>query len=261
MTSGHDGFRVSLSHGAVWAVHGLASQCPNIVFFPVHEWDRLKFPAKQFVPDLDAVLRAKNSMTRRQWISLLEAIVRLGAVAHSLWLCDVNDFIWRALKGALDGKAYPPSYLLQELANRGPYLSYGNPAVPDIREFASRYLSARLGINLVLWRLQALGVATWGSIASVSDLAALLANTSANAPRLGTNELLGNLATLQDQHSRTIACKKGIGSNLVEFARHVLGQRQTASENLRGYDQGYVLRKSGDYSSAPWWFHLAPLRF
>ena len=74
--------------------------------------------------------------------------------------------------------------------------SYGNPAVPDIREFASRYLSARLGINLVLWRLQALGVRP-GSIASVSDLAALLANTSANAPRLGTNELLGNLATLR----------------------------------------------------------------
>ena len=104
--------------GSTWSLQPMS----EIVFLPVDEWDRLQFPAKQFVRDLDAVLRAKNSMTRRQWISLLEAIVRLGAVAHSLWLCDVNDFIWRALKGALDGKAYPPSYLLQELANRGPYL-------------------------------------------------------------------------------------------------------------------------------------------
>src|SRR5207248_246508 len=50
----------------------------------------------------------------------------------------------------------------------------------------------------------------------------------------------------------------GIGTNLVEFGRHVLGQRQTANDSLRSYDQGYALRKKGDYLSAPWVVSLGP---
>lgn len=34
-------------------------------------------------------------------------------------------------------------------------------------------------------------------------------------------------------------CRKGIGANLVEFCRYTVGQRQTADETMRGYDQGY----------------------
>jgi len=49
-----------------------------------------------------------------------------------------------------------------------------------------------------------------------------------------------------------LACKKGIGKNIEEFARHVLGHRQAADEHLVVYDQGYFAIKNGDYQSAPW---------
>jgi len=71
--------------------------------------------------------------------------------------------------------------------------------------------------------------------------------------------LLEQFQELEDEEARTLACKKGVGSNIVEFERHVLGQRQTASELLRGYDQGYVLRKRGEHSSAPWIVSLGPV--
>lgn len=62
-----------------------------------------------------------------------------------------------------------------------------------------------------------------------------------------------------ENDARALLCKKGIGSNLMEFARHCLGQRQTASPLLRGYDQGYVLRKKGNSPSSPWVVSLGPV--
>jgi len=64
---------------------------------------------------------------------------------------------------------------------------------------------------------------------------------------------------MQGEEARVLACKKGIGSNIVEFCRHVLGQREAANETLRGYDQGYVLRRRGQHSRAPWVVSLGPV--
>jgi len=64
---------------------------------------------------------------------------------------------------------------------------------------------------------------------------------------------------IKDAEARTVACKKGIGSNLTEFGRYVLGQRLTNTESLRGYDQGYILRKRGENKSSPWIVSLGPV--
>ena len=45
----------------------------------------------------------------------------------------------------------------------------------------------------------------------------------------------------------------------MEFASHSLQQRQTADETLRGYDQGYVLRKRGGAKAGPWCVYLGPV--
>src|SRR3546814_8795971 len=57
---------------------------------------------------------------------------------------------------------------------------------------------------------------------------------------------------LRDRENRTLLCRKGIGSNINEFVTYSLQQRQTANPLLRGYDQGYLLRKRGTHSSSPW---------
>jgi hypothetical protein len=242
--------------GATWARQELT----ETAHLPPADWARLTFPAKQFVRDLAAIVRAKGCMTRRQWVSLLEAVLRLGAVAHVLWLCDVNDRCWRALRHTILGEQLPGLEDIGEalIAGRRGYLIYGTPAVPDIRDFSTRYLNARLGINLLLWHLEAAGVGVRPLNASV-DIGGLIDLVRAKAGMLRAADVLGQFGTLQDEYSRTIACKKGIGSNLVEFGRHTLGQRVTANDSQRGYDQGYVLRKKGDYSTAPWIVSLGPV--
>ena len=218
----------------------------------------LDYPARQFVRDLRAIIAAKDGMTRRQWISLLEAVLRLGSVTHVLWLCNVSDQLWRLARHVLEHGAVPAS---EEVSNHlfkitGPFATYGKPLIPNIRSHASRYLSARLGLNFLLWKLESDGLET-KSLASLDDVTSLLKMISEHKHRLSGS--IEEITDLKEQHTRALACKKGIGSNIVEFGRHVLGQRQAALEVLRGYDQGYFLRKGGQHQSAPWTVSLGPV--
>jgi hypothetical protein len=220
----------------------------------------LHLPAMQLARDLSAVLQAKHCMTRRQWLSLLEAVLRLGTVAHVLWLCDVNDRLWRAVRTVLEGAPPPDEEHVRTgiIENTTTHLVHGAPALPIVRDLASRYLSARLGLNLLLWHLEEAGHGI-NSLLSAADLAAFLRVVGERRQELLDADILGVLATMRDEHARTIACKRGIGSNIVEFCRYVLGQRQAADENLRGFDQGYELKKRADYASAPWVVSLGPV--
>lgn len=232
---------------------------PPASALPRSDKAQLTYPARQFVRDLEGIILAKPYMTRRQWVSLLEAVLRLGSVAHVLWLCDVNHRVWQAINGILSGNDSAPSGA--SLANCSlSALTYGKPAAPLIRDYASRYLIARLGINGVLWQLEELGT-TVGSIATLAELETFLATVRREREKLLTAGILATLLELREgeKNARTIACKKGIGSNLVEFARYVLGQRQATDETMRGYDQGYILGKKGDQGRGQWIVSMGPV--
>jgi hypothetical protein len=238
------------------------SPLPNEEGLPAEEKANLDIPARQFVRDMEAIIQAKAFMTRRQWISLLEAVLRLGSVSHVLWLCDVNYRVWQAIRRAIESGEHPSSEEVRTkiVAADGHFITYGNPAVPIIRDYASRYLVARIGINLVLWRLEAMGTQV-KSIRSCAELAGFLRKVAEKGAALKAAGVEAAVADLQqgDKNARTIACKKGIGSNLSEFASYVLQQRITASETLRGYDQGYILKKKAEYPSAPWIVSMGPV--
>lgn len=220
----------------------------------------LDYPARRFVRDLGSIIDAKDSMTRRQWTSLLEAIVRLAAVAHVTWLCDVHARSWECIKAALDGNG--PGDAVAARASMYPkafqFLSYGDRALPGIKDRASAFLQARLGLNATLWALDAAGVEA-ASISSAAGLADVCDRLRANAAKVEATGLRDVLADVSERETRTLLCKKGIGSNIMEFARHVLGQRQAANPVLRGYDQGFSLRKRGTSNSSPWVVGLGPV--
>lgn len=228
---------------------------------PKEDKDSIRYPARQFVRDLEATMDAKGSMTRRQWISLLEAVVRLGSVMHVVWLCNVNERLWRTVREILGGKPAPTNRdQVRKLVLDGEarYLAYGNPAVPIVKEYASGYLTARVGLNIVLWALEELGT-TVGSLNSSEDLLGFMQLVDQNRSALVDAKALAIHTEVTDREARAIACKKGIGSNLIEFARHTLGQRQTSEESLRGYDQSYFLRKRGESRNTPWVVSLGPV--
>jgi len=221
----------------------------------------LTFPAQQFVKDLSAVIETKQSMTRRQWTTVLEAIFRIASVSHVVWLCDLHDRIWDCIKKALLGNG--PASELDARASIFPrtftYLSYGDRALPTIKDRASSFLQARLGINAVLWAMEELGIEVTGGISSASGLFCLCQAIQTASEKLNDMGVLAIIDDVRERENRAVLCRKGIGSNNIEFARHVLGQRQAASAILRGYDQSYVLRKKGTSQASPWVVGLGPV--
>lgn len=224
----------------------------------------LKFPAQQFVIDIRSVIEAKSSMTRRQWISLFEAVVRIGAVSHVLWLCGVSSRLWDHAMRIINGSAEVPKSIdeVRDLvfSSTKHHLNYGTVVLPAIKNIASSYLSARLGLNILLWQLQELEVQV-DPLNSADQILRFYQLISEHSPRLREAKVLAKYQELRDNvdHARTLACKKGIGSNLLEFSRHSLGRRQTAEAALRSYDQSYVLNKRGAANNAPWIVSLGPV--
>lgn len=223
-----------------------------------------QYPARQFVRDLQATIAVKTQMTRRQWTSLLEAVTRVASVAHVLWLSDVSLRIWARLRVAL--QATPggaagtagvavPSVLPNDLA----YFHYGSPAMERAKELVSRYLHARLGINTVLWGLAEAGSPFEGTLSSQADVDRLVKEVADHREALSHLAVLDVWRDLQESEARTLSCTKGIGSNMLEFVRHCVGQRQTAREVLRGYDQGYSIRKKSNDSRSRWIVGLGPV--
>lgn len=239
-----------------WKQAPLAESC----HFTTEESSALVYPAEQFNRDLRAVLQAKGLMTRRQWVSILESVLRLGAVAHILWVCESHARLWSLMKDVLGGAEAPePVECVQRIfSGLGRPLVYGAPALPMMREMASHYLHARLGINLVLWQLEEAGVPI-RSLKTGHAVADLLRTVAARRRTLADARTMERFGALCDQYPRELSCKKGVGNNMIEFWRHALGQRQTADETLRGYDQGYQLRKKAEYASAPWIVALGPV--
>ncbi len=109
----------------------------------------------------------------------------------------------------------------------------------------------------MLWTLEDLGIKV-ARLDSISGIRNLLEGIKANSESLRTAGVLDTYHKLQDREVRTVACKKGVGSNLMEFAQYTLGQRQTMDETLRGYDQGYFLRKRSESRNSPWVLALGP---
>jgi hypothetical protein len=243
--------------GRAWGPDSISPGDDEVQRLPSGELDGLAFPARQFVADLTAVIAAKPLMTRRQWTSLLEALVRIAAVAHVAWLCEVQKRIWDCLRGALAGHKDAGPVRNRIYPDKLAYLTYGTGAVAELKDRTSTYLRARLSINAVLWSLEEKGAGYDGALSSAADIEALRDHVLESRPKL--SRVLDDIDDLVETEARTLLCTKGIGSNLMEFARHVLYQRAAADPILRGYDQGYVLRKKGPSKSAPWICSPGPL--
>lgn len=236
--------------GASWG-HGPANPgADEVACFPVGELEGLASPARQFCQDLEAVILAKPVMTRRQWTSLLEALIRLAAVGHVAWIFEVHRRAWACVQGVLLGGAVPHDIRTAIYPRDFGYLTYGMAPVSELRDRTSMYLAARLGLNAVLWTLEDCGAAFDGKLSSAADVATLCRLVEKHRNALAG--LTPVIEDLSDREARTLRCRRGVGANLMEFARHVLYQRQVANPILRGYDQGYVLRKRSAAKSSPW---------
>jgi hypothetical protein len=222
-------------------------------------------PACRFVEDLDYVMDMKHLLTRRQWVSMLESLLRLACGTHVLWLCRANYLTFRLLEKALEGSAPPSSTEMRSMLGRGApgFWRYGQYSADTIDEIARSYLRARVGLNVLLQLGDEVGcefvsavTSPLGSPDAICKTAGWLFDNRADFPLA---QLRSTVEAVIDGNPRLFAIKKGVGSNIKEFLRHCLGQRQTAEEGMKSYDQGYWLRKNGYHSSAKWIVSAGPV--
>lgn len=223
------------------------------------------FPARQFVQDLDKVVTLKRRLTRRQWVSILESLLRIASVAHIVWLCELNSRAYSLLRNAILGKQNPESLsrVVDNLfSNSSSIWVLEKPILSAIRKIARNYLQARVGINYLLFLADEKGISNHLNSNKIGSVDWFYNFTSIIYNRRHELDALNNLQKLHsviEKDPRILACKKGIGKNIEEFSRHVLGQRQAADDRFLTYDQGYFAKQRESYKSAPWILSPGPV--
>lgn len=219
-------------------------------------------PSTRFTRDLSASLLLKPHLTRRQWISLIESVLRIGTASHVLWLCSINHSCFTTAMSILEGGDVPDAKSLNELfgVQRG-FWRYGQNAAATLNDYATDFVKARAGLNLLLHQLEefdntnAIGKC-FNHLGSIRDFYQWLAKIR---DTFDMYQFRRNYQVVLETDHRVVAGKKGISSNLKEFLLYVLAQRQTSEPGLESYDQGFFLAKKGGYRSAPWAVLLGPV--
>lgn len=224
-------------------------------------------PAERFSRDLGPVLTLKDQLTRRQWTSLVEALMRVGLGMHVLWTCHANWIAWQWIIAVASGQPSPTEIeiereLWESHGDSRPLLEIGEKAKPLLESVIERYAYARIGINTTFCRLDDAGSA-WPSgnpigFASTSPRGAcawikeLLGHVSRNRAGIDASNagawLQSQVSTMFDKQAdlRSLAkCDSGFTKNLYEFARHSLGQIESGEADLRSYDQSYLVAYPG----------------
>ena len=222
-------------------------------------------PARHFIGDLSHLFELKSMLTRRQWISMLESLLRLACATHILWLCRANHQTHKLLIDALRGEPPTEQRLTRDLLGMRAhgFWRYGQPAAETIEQAVRDYLRARVGMSILMHLAEESGCdldrEAGGALESPDAIHRTALHLFSHRSRFPTQHARELLQEVVDNHPREFSVKKGVGSNIKEFLRHCLGQRQTAEDGMKSYDQGYWLRKNGQHSAAKWVVSAGPV--
>jgi hypothetical protein len=216
-------------------------------------------PASAFADDLVKVLHLKNQLTRRQWLSVLESLIRIACSAHILWTCNLNIIVWNYLKARIYGENITDEDFLAQIHDAHFDLwKLEEKAVPIIKEQIQKFIRSQISINYLIeldeLKTSKVSLRTFSEIKQFGDL---LESKFSSDETLRKNFIF-ELNRQYEEDPKLMNSTKGITKNIFEFIRYSLGQKQTADSQKRNFDQSYWLRKKGAYTSAPWIFDLGP---
>lgn len=214
-------------------------------------------PAKQLFNDIEKILILKPKLTRRQWLSTLESVLRIGCAGHILWVCNLNDQLWTYLKRRYEGVSKSDLNIVNMLTkNANEFWKLEERAVGVIKEQVQAYIRAQIAINYILKKLNEEGENY--SLNSYHELDLIGDILEVKRRDRKWDNLITEINDCFDSQPGLIVCKSGFTRSIFEFIRHSLGQKQTAESHKRNFDQSYWLRKKANYSAAPWIVDLGP---
>ncbi|KNH11824.1 hypothetical protein ACS79_15995 [Vibrio lentus] len=249
-----------------WRVDSICDAWQKPSVFPYSESTFVKnfnldSPAKRFVEDLEFVLNLKQGLTRRQWISMLESLCRVGSSAHVNWLCHGNDICREIIEQTLlKGTILSEVEVAEKISKGQEFWSVGQLATKPIKEGARRYIEGRGALNLILYMLENANFdMSRISLASPAKINETLVYLASAREKFDFDKYLSSFSLMMERDSKIADCKKGTSKNVLEFLEHIARQRITSEPGLESYDQGYYIEKRGNYASAPWVVGLGPL--
>jgi hypothetical protein len=249
-----------------WRIESIRDAWKKPSVFPYAESTFAKnfnfdFPAQRFVEDLEFVLNLKQGLTRRQWISMLESLCRVGSSAHVNWLCNANDICREIIEQALqNGTVLSENEVAEKMSKGQEFWSVGQLATKPIKEVTRRYIEGRGALNLILYILDDANIdMSRVSLVSPSKISETLAYLASKKEKFDFERYLSSFSLMMESDSKIADCKKGTSKNVLEFLEHIARQRITSEAGLESYDQGYYIEKRGNYASAPWVVGLGPL--
>ena len=234
--------------------------------FLIDENDRLVFseisPLDEIRDGLRLVLRQKPRFSRWQWMTMLDAQMRMSVVALILWLLDLHHVVDLAIvkyviEGAdiplVDGQEFFKSFYLENHVEH--VFCYGEGFAKAQKLVVTRYAREHLGLAFFLSLTKQIDESVfkkinWSSTEGFVDSLRLLQKLYASANYKDLYEK--GVVEMLDEKNEDLNPKKSRLKHILEFFT-VLRQKAVvdSQSDFMRYDQSYLVRKKGSYSSAP----------
>jgi len=228
--------------------------------------DRLAFseisPLDEIRNGLRLVLRQKQRFSRWQWMTMLDAQMRMSVVALVLWLLDLHHVVGSAIvkyviEGtdipSVDGRELFKSLYLENHVEH--VFCYGEGFAKAQKHVVTRYAREYLGLAFFLSLTKQIDESVykkinWSSTEGFVDSLRSLQKLYASANYKDLYEK--GVVEMLDEKSEDLNPKKSRLKHILEFFT-VLRQKAVvdSQSDFMRYDQSYLVRKKGNYSSAP----------
>ena len=208
-------------------------------------------PFKRFADDIKAVLSIKPCISRRQFMAMLESILRIGTSAHVLWMCNINKRLEKDLFALFksDEGEFTEAQLFDalDMPSSG-ILSYGMNFQTRMKDFFKAYERSTKRLSFLLYRLKDVAslpreTYDWSSpeafVRSVNDINGYI---KANPTFLDEYELdfSRHYYDALKKYTLKVDCQ---ATHLLRFVQTTLSQNnQPSIERYSRYDQSYLLR-------------------
>ena len=208
-------------------------------------------PFKRFADDVKAILSVKSHVSRRQFMAMLESIIRIGTAAHVLWLCNINKRLEKDLFALFrNGEEMFSKEQLFDALNMPAtgILSYGMNFQARMKEFFKAYEYSTKRLSFLLYRLSEVTllpaeIYDWSTpesfVNSVNDIKEYIKSH----PSFLTDyevDFSRHYRESIKKYTLKIDCQ---ATHLLRFVQTALSQNnQPSDERYSRYDQSYLLR-------------------
>lgn len=133
----------------------------KICYMPQDARDKIaNAPFKRFASDIKAVLQVKPYVSRRQFIAMIESVVRIGTTAHVLWLCNITrrleDLVIGVCKSADGVLTEADVYEAMNMPQAGIF-NYGSNFGVKLREFYKQHERSSKRLNYLMYLVKEVG--------------------------------------------------------------------------------------------------------